>query len=142
MKYILTILLILICFNSAGFNLFKRDFRTRIVYTGKNEFARKTANLLINSGVKSLDSIALFLASAIVETGWGHSKACKKNNNLFGIRLKNGSYKKYKYKIDCIAHRLNFKNGFDKMSETPNYERYIKRFAKTLKKDIKYFIVN
>ena len=140
-KIPLTILLILICFNSAGFNLFKRDFRTRIIYTGTNEFARKTANLLINSGVKNIDSISMFLASAITETGWGRSRACKRNNNLFGIRLKNGSYRKYKYAIDCVKHRLNFKNGFEKMSETPNYEEYIYKFSKILKKDIKYIIV-
>lgn len=132
-RTILTSSLLLLPLFSAGEIPPKLDKRVRMVYTGGNEFARKTFNLLYNAGVRNTDSLSMFLASAITETGWGTSYKCRKHNNLFGVVGRS-----YVSREAAVRHRLNFRNGWERVGPNREYKDYITNFARKLKKHIRY----
>lgn len=133
LRLIIVSALLTLPLSSAGVSALKPDYRVRMIFTGSNEFALRTFNLLYNAGVRCPDSLSMFLASAITETGWGTSRKCREDNNLFGV-----VGRVYVSREAAIKHRLNFKNGWDKVGPDKAYKVYIQKFAKRLKPLIRY----
>lgn len=62
---------------------------------------------------------SLFLAQAIVETGWGSSSAARHKKSLFGVTLKSGvkSYETLQHSVDAYIHNLNYNQAYQSMRE-------------------------
>ena len=132
-RYCLLLALLPLPLFSAGEVSRKLDTRVRMVFNSQNEFAVRTFNLIYNAGVRCPDSLSMFLASAITETGWGTSYKFRKHNNLFGVVGRS-----YTSREAAVRHRLNFRNGWEKVGPNKDYKPYIERFARKLKQKIQY----
>ena len=62
---------------------------------------------------------SLFLAQAIMETGWGTSSAARFKKSLFGVTLKSGvkSYETLQESIDAYIHNLNYNSAYQGMRD-------------------------
>lgn len=89
---------------------------------------------LIRQGVQHPEIV---LAQAQLETGFYRSDACKKYNNLFGLRHKNGYYKFNNWQESVTAYRdyvqYKYRGGdyfafLEKIgyAEEPKYIQYVK----------------
>lgn len=62
---------------------------------------------------------SLFLAQAIMETGWGTSFAARTKQSLFGVTLKSGvkSYDSLQESVDAYIHNLNYNWAYREMRD-------------------------
>lgn len=62
---------------------------------------------------------SLFLAQAIMETGWGTSSAARHKKALFGVTLKSGvkSYSSLQASVDAYIHNLNYNVAYREMRD-------------------------
>lgn len=63
-------------------------------------------------------------SQAVLETGWFKSKDCIKDNNLFGLRGKNGYYKYNHWSESVKAYKNKIQNKY-KLGE--DYYQFLKR---------------
>ena len=63
-------------------------------------------------------------SQAVLETGWFKSKGCTKDNNLFGLRGKNGYYKYNHWSESVKAYKNKIQNKY-KFGE--DYYQFLKR---------------
>lgn len=111
----------------------------KVVTFDSTEHAKlNDANLmkeLVRQGVQHPEIV---LAQAKLETGFYRSDVCKKHNNLFGLRHKNGYYKFNNWQESVTAYRdyVQYKYpGGDYFAflenigyaEEPNYTQYVRR---------------
>lgn len=111
-----------------------------VTFDGVRQVKLNDANLskeLIRQGVKHPEIV---LAQAKLETGHYTSHACRKYNNLFGLRHSKGYYKFNTWQESVVAYRdyvqYKYKGGdyyqfLERIgyAEEPNYVRYVKQLV-------------
>lgn len=110
----------------------------KVVTFDSTNVALNDANLMKELLKQGVQHPKVVLAQAQLETGFYTSRACKENNNLFGLRHKNGYYKFDNWQASVKAYKdyvqYKYREGEDYMTflrrigyaEEPNYTQYVK----------------
>lgn len=89
-------------------------------------------NIDIEELKKRVDIVppSLFLAQAIIETGWGTSNAALTKKSLFGVTLKSGvkQYSTLEESVDAYIHNLNYNSAYKEM-RTLRHEMRLKNLT-------------
>ena len=82
-----------------------------------NHFSFSEENVMNEIMAQELDYPEVVLAQAIVETGGFHSTSCTKDNNLFGLRRKDGTYMKFLHWSESVSY---YKEHIQSYKEKPS----------------------
>ena len=90
----------------------------------KNDHLKLTKENLINElKAQEIDFIDIVLAQAILETDYFKSYACTNNNNLFGLRKKDGGYMSFNHWTESVAAYKKYIQNYDSIPK--NYYQYL-----------------
>lgn len=89
----------------------------------QNHFLLSKENLVSELVAQDIKFPEIVVAQALLETGHFKSYACTNDNNLFGLRKKDGTYMSFSHWTECVAA---YKKYIQKWKQPPNdYFNYL-----------------
>ena len=114
----------------------KTDGEVASVAWRQHHFLLTKDNLLNELKAQGVSFPEIVTAQALIETDSFKSYACTSNNNLFGLRKKDGTYASFEHWTDCVA---KYKTSVQEWKEPPtDYYQYL--YSAGHAKDIQYIL--
>ena len=112
-KYVFALLLstlALTCYAPVNLEAYNFDFKEFQIDKLRNS-ELTLENVIEYVKLNNIQHPEVVIRQFILETGWGKSQVCKKYNNLFGFRNKNG-YIKYSHWTESICSTVKNITGY------------------------------